>query len=39
MNGWSAAGGQTNSAYVVGGVKTGDGVMGHSVSLVFNAGL
>ena len=31
-NGWSAVGGQTNSAYVEGGVRPEDGVMGHSVS-------
>ncbi|OAQ99133.1 hypothetical protein LLEC1_03432 [Akanthomyces lecanii] len=30
MNGWSAAGGQTNSAYVPGGLVKGDGIMGHS---------
>ncbi|OAA80786.1 Amidase signature domain protein [Akanthomyces lecanii RCEF 1005] len=30
MNGWSAASGQTNSAYVPGGLIKGDGVMGHS---------
>ncbi|KAI0466325.1 amidase signature domain-containing protein [Xylaria cf. heliscus] len=30
MNGWSAVGGQTNSAYVKGGLEPNDGVMGHS---------
>lgn len=29
-NGWSAVGGQTNSAYVEGGIKMEDGVMGHT---------
>ncbi|KAH6615688.1 amidase signature domain-containing protein [Chaetomium sp. MPI-SDFR-AT-0129] len=29
-NGWSAVGGQTTSAYVEGGVKREDGVMGHN---------
>ncbi|KAJ4165398.1 hypothetical protein LMH87_007032 [Akanthomyces muscarius] len=33
MNGLSAAGGQTNSAYVPGGLIKGDGVMGHSVRI------
>lgn len=31
MNGWSAVGGQTNSAYVEGGVDMKDGGMGHTV--------
>lgn len=30
-NGWSAVGGQTNSAYVIGGIQPGDTPMGHSV--------
>ncbi|KAJ8132474.1 hypothetical protein O1611_g1152 [Lasiodiplodia mahajangana] len=30
MNGWSAVRGQTNSAYVDGGLEPDDGVMGHS---------
>ncbi|KAI0202642.1 amidase signature domain-containing protein [Astrocystis sublimbata] len=30
MNGWSAVCGQTNSAYVKGGLEPNDGVMGHS---------
>lgn len=35
MNGWSAVGGQTISAYVEGGVEREDGVMGHSVRKYF----
>jgi len=31
MNGWSALGGQTNSAYVKGGLDQSDGLMGHTV--------
>lgn len=33
MNGWSAVGGQTISAYVEGGLQKNDGVMGHTVCI------
>jgi hypothetical protein len=35
MTGWSAYGGQTLSPYV-GKIEPGEGIMGHSVSVIFH---
>lgn len=33
INGFSAVGGQTNSAYIKGGLKDGEATMGHTVTI------